>query len=59
MSYIDVMIPMSIGLLLIFFPKAFTKSTGLTFEQAKQKFRNIGFVLIGVGLIYLSIKLFG
>jgi uncharacterized protein YjeT (DUF2065 family) len=56
MQYIDSIIPFIFGVLLILFPNLFTKSTGLAFEKAKQKFKMIGFVLIGVALLYLLIK---
>ena len=58
MQYIDSIIPFTLGILLILFPTLFTKSTGLVFEQTKRKFKMIGFVLIGVALLYLLLKIF-
>jgi len=57
MSYIDVLIPGIIGLLLVTSPRLFTKAQGETFEKAKRKLRTIGLVLIGVALLYLVLRL--
>jgi uncharacterized protein YjeT (DUF2065 family) len=57
MSYIDVLIPGIIGLLLVTAPRLFTKSQGETFEKAKKKLRTIGLVLIGVAVLYLMLRL--
>ncbi|MEW6303845.1 MAG: hypothetical protein AB1705_10265 [Verrucomicrobiota bacterium] len=53
MSYIDAVIPGVIGILLVAAPRLFTKAQGESFERAKYKLRMIGFVLIGVALLYL------
>ena len=57
MSYIDVLIPGIIGLLLVTSPRLFTKAQGETFEKTKRKLRTIGFVLLGVALLYLVLRL--
>ena len=57
MSYIDVLIPGVVGLLLLTSPRIFTKAEGEKFEKAKSKFRTIGFVLIGVAILYLIMKI--
>ncbi len=57
MSYIDVLIPGIIGLLLVTSPRMFTKAQGETFEKTKSKLRTIGFVLLGVALLYLTLRL--
>jgi hypothetical protein len=57
MSYIDVLIPGIIGLLLVTSPRLFTKTHGETFEKTKRKLKTIGFALIGVALLYLILRL--
>jgi len=57
MSYIDVLIPGLIGLLLVTSPRLFTKAQGELFENTKRKLKTIGFVLIGVALLYLILRL--
>lgn len=57
MSYIDVLIPGIIGLLLVTSPRLFTKAQGEVFERTKRKLRTIGFVLLGVALLYLIVRL--
>jgi uncharacterized protein YjeT (DUF2065 family) len=57
MSYIDVLIPGVIGLLLLTSPRLFTKAEGEKFESTKIKLRNIGFLLIGVAILYLIVKI--
>ena len=59
MSYIDVLIPGIIGVLLLTSPRLFTKAQGEKFQQVKGKLRTIGFVLIGVAILYLIVKLLG
>ena len=59
MSYIDVLIPGIIGLLLLTSPRLFTKAEGEKFEKTKGTLRKIGFVLIGVAILYLIVKLAG
>jgi uncharacterized protein YjeT (DUF2065 family) len=57
MSYIDVLIPGIIGLLLVTSPRLFTKAQGETFEKTKRRLKTIGFLLIGVALFYLILRL--
>lgn len=57
MSYIDVLIPGIIGLLLVTSPRLFTRAQGDLFEKTKKKLRTIGFVLIGVAMLYLILRL--
>jgi uncharacterized protein YjeT (DUF2065 family) len=57
MSYIDVLIPGIIGLLLVTSPRLFTKAQGETFEKTKNKLKTIGFVLIGVAILYFILRL--
>ncbi len=59
MSYIDVLIPGVIGLLLVFSPRLFTKAEGEKFEQTSATLKKIGLVLIGVAIIYFMVRLFG
>ena len=59
MSYIDVLIPGIAGVLLLTSPKLFTKAQGEKFEQVKAKLRTIGFVLIGVAILYFMLKVLG
>ena len=59
MSYIDVLIPGVIGVLLVTSPRLFTKAEGEKYEQTKVKLRNVGFLLIGVAILYLLVKVVG
>lgn len=56
MSYIDVAIPLVIGLLLAACPQLMTKQTATVtdeeYARRKDKFRKIGCLLIGVAAIY-------
>jgi uncharacterized protein YjeT (DUF2065 family) len=57
MSYVDVLIPGIIGLLLVTSPRLFTKAQGETFEKTKRRLKTIGFLLMGVALLYLILRL--
>jgi len=57
MSYIDVLIPGIIGLLLVTSPRLFTKAQGETFEKTKRKLKRFGFILLGVALLFLILRL--
>lgn len=57
MSYIDVLIPGVIGILLVTSPRLFTKAQGEAFIKAQAKLKKIGFVLIGVAVLYLILVL--
>jgi hypothetical protein len=52
MSYIDALIPGSIGILLVAAPRLFTKAEGTAFESARRKFRLMGSVLLFSAGIY-------
>jgi uncharacterized protein YjeT (DUF2065 family) len=58
MSYLDVLIPGVIGLLLVTSPQLFTKARGETFEKTKKKLKVVGFVLVGVAVLELAIAIF-
>ena len=59
MSYIDVLIPGIIGVLLVTSPRLFTRAEGENYEQARAKLRTIGLILIGVAILYLIVKVLG
>ena len=58
MSYIDVLIPLVCGILLVSCPQSLFKPKGTEAEIAQKKKigRICGFVLIGVAALYLFIK---
>jgi hypothetical protein len=58
LGFIDIAIPLVIGLLLALRPQVFYKPTGAEADIAKAgKLRNIGFLLIGVAALYGIAKL--
>lgn len=59
MSYVDVGIPLVVGLVLTLRPSTFVKATGLAARDAAKaaKIRKVGFVLLGVAALYLLIRL--
>jgi len=59
MNIIDVFIPLLPGILLLAFPQMLTPKTASAEEAAKKKtkLRRIGYVLIGVALLYLFLML--
>jgi hypothetical protein len=59
MSFIDVLIPGVVGLLLVLAPDAFAKSKGelAADESRTKKLRGVGLVLLLVAAMYLLIKL--
>ncbi len=59
MSLIDALIPFVAGLLLLTRPQAFLKRTGSEEEIRKRtaKLRKIGYVLVGVAILYSLIVL--
>ncbi|MDB6077449.1 MAG: hypothetical protein JWO82_1196 [Akkermansiaceae bacterium] len=57
MSFMDVLIPGVIGVLLVVAPRVFTKAQGEAYEAARKKLRGIGFLLMGVAAVYLVAKL--
>jgi len=56
MTFIDILIPLIIGILLAAAPQLFTKSAGEARDRVKAKLRRIGVVLIGVAAIYTVVK---
>src|SRR5262249_50167157 len=56
MTFTSILIPLVAGLLLVAVPQIFTKSNGDAFERAKTKLRRIGFVLLGVAVVYSIVK---
>jgi len=61
MTLFDAIIPLVVGLLLVARPQAFFKPIGSPDEIAKKsaRFRRIGYVLIGVAVLYSMIALIG
>ena len=59
MSYVDVAIPLVIGLLLVFRPEAFVKRAASQAQHSERsaKLRKIGFALLAVAVLYVIIKL--
>jgi len=57
MSPIDALIPLIVGLLLVARPQVFSKKPGSQEEIAKRsaKLRKMGYVLVGVAVLYLLI----
>jgi hypothetical protein len=58
MGYIDIFIPFSIGILLIFNPNALLKPDDVLFERKKKTLKKCGYGLIGVAVVYGGIKIF-
>ena len=61
MSLIDALIPLVVGLLLVTRPQALLKKTSSAEEIAKRTatLRKIGYVLVGVAVLYSLIVLIG
>jgi len=59
MSLIDALIPLIVGLLLVARPQAFSKKADSEEEIAKRsaKLRKIGYVLVGVAVLYSALAL--
>ena len=56
MGFIDVLIPLAIGIFLVAFPRLFTKSTGEQFLKTSKRLRSCGSMLIGVAAIYALVR---
>jgi hypothetical protein len=56
MGYIDIFIPLIIGLLLTTSPQIFLKQEDPQFEKKKSTFQKAGYVLVGVAILYSLIK---
>ena len=61
MSYIDVAIPLVIGLLLVIRPNVFVKRTAPDVPDAARtaQLRKIGYLLLAVAVLYFIIRLAG
>ena len=61
MSVVDVLIPLIAGILLVARPQIFFKGGGPDEEVAKKRrrMRNIGYVLLGVAVLYFVVALAG
>ncbi len=59
MHFIDVLIPFVPGIVLIAFPNMLTPKTTVAEEAAKKKskLRKIGYVLVGVAILYFFLML--
>jgi hypothetical protein len=57
MSYIDIIIPLALGLLLISSPESMVKRTDPSFEKKKSIFQKSGYILLGVAVLYGIIKI--
>lgn len=56
MTFTSILIPLVGGILLVAFPRLFTKATGEALNRATAKLRRIGYVLFGVAGIYCVVK---
>ena len=56
MTITSILIPLVGGILLVAFPQIFTESTGDVLNRAKGRLRTIGFLLIGVAVIFSVVK---
>ncbi len=52
----SILIPLFVGILLVAFPRLFTKTMGEGLDQATVKLRKIGYVLLAVAGIYFTVK---
>ena len=59
MSYIDVFIPLAIGMLSFFSPETLIPAKDPAPERKKRILKICGLVLIGVSILYFIIKQFG
>jgi hypothetical protein len=61
MSVVDVLIPLIAGILLVARPQIFLKSGGSDEEMAnkRRRIRSIGYVLLGVAVLYFVVALAG
>jgi hypothetical protein len=57
MSFVSILVPLAIGVLLLAFPEIFSKAKGEAFVRAKRKLKTVGFVLIGVATLYFFVKI--
>lgn len=59
MGFIDILIPLVIGVLLITSPQLFVKATSRQFQKTSKMLRTLGYVLIAVAVLYALIKFLG
>lgn len=61
MSYIDILIPLGLGLVLALSPQSFTKKVTAENERIRRTtyLRRIGYVLVAVAALYAGIKALG
>ena len=61
MSVMDVLIPLTAGILLVIRPQIFLKNAGSDEEMAskRRRMQTIGYVLLGVAALYAVISLAG
>ncbi|MGN6646412.1 MAG: hypothetical protein ACTHJT_07775 [Cytophaga sp.] len=57
MSYIDIFIPFSAGIILFLFPDILIKKQDAEYEKKKSIFKKGGMVLLGVSALYLLVLL--
>lgn len=56
MGFVDVLIPLVAGVLMVSSPRLFTRSSGSEFEKTSKKLRTWDYVLIGVAALYALTK---
>jgi hypothetical protein len=56
MGYIDILIPLIIGIFAINFPDLLLTSKDATYEKKKSLLKNAGYGLIAVALLYAIVK---
>lgn len=59
MAFIDILIPLVIGILLITSPQLFVKASSKQFHKTSKILKTVGYVLIAVAALYALIKLLG
>lgn len=58
MGYIDVAIPLIVGIIFLTIPDKLVKPTDIAFEKKKSLIKKCGYVLLGVAVLYFAIKYF-
>ncbi len=59
MGFIDILIPLIAGVLMVTSPQIFTRPQGEQFKKISKKLKTWGYVLIGVAALYALIKFVG
>ena len=57
MGYIDILIPLIAGILLLLFPDIFIKETDASYQSKKANLKKVALLAIGVAIIYFFIKI--